>query len=106
MDYIVIYITTPSLEKGQEIADIIVKEKLAACVNVIPNISSTYFWQGNIEKDDESLLIIKTRKDKFENLEKRVKEVHPYSVPEIIALPIIAGSNDYLKWIDESLDRD
>ncbi|NPA53475.1 MAG: divalent-cation tolerance protein CutA [Aquificae bacterium] len=106
MSYIVVYVTTPDLEVSKNIANILVNEKLAACVNITPKIYSTYYWQGNIEHDDEYLLIIKTREDRFNKLEERIKTIHPYSVPEIIALPIVRGSHDYLKWIDETLERD
>ena len=103
--YIVIFITVPDLETGKNIADLIVEKKLGACVNITEKINSVYYWQGNIEKDEEYLLIIKTRKDKFEELEKEVKKVHPYTVPEIVGMPIVFGSKDYLNWIDETLDR-
>ncbi len=105
MDYIVVYITVPDFETGKKIAKTLVEEKLAACVNITSQINSIYFWQGNIEDDTEHLLIIKTRKDVFEKLENRVKELHPYTVPEIIAMPIVLGSKDYLNWIDETLNR-
>ncbi len=101
--YFVVLITTPT-DKGQEIADFIIENKLGACVNIIPQISSVYWWKGNIEKDKESLLVIKTSTGRFKELVKRVKEVHPYTVPEIIALSIVAGNEDYLKWIEESLE--
>ncbi len=106
MSYIVVYVTTPDLDVSKKIADTVVKEKLGACVNITSKINSTYYWQGNIENDDEYLLIIKTREDRFNQLEKRIKELHPYTVPEIIAMPIVRGSHDYLKWIDETLERD
>ncbi len=106
MSYIVVYITTPDIDTAKKIADTLVREKLAACVNITSKINSTYYWQGNIENEDEFLMIIKTREDRFNNLERRVKELHPYSVPEIIALPIVRGSHDYLKWIDETLERE
>ncbi len=105
MDYIVVYITTPDYETAKKLADYLVNNKLAACVNIVDKIYSIYFWQGNIERDNESLMIIKTRADLFEKLEEEVKKNHPYSVPEIIAMPIIKGSNDYLKWIDETVNR-
>ncbi|RMD46796.1 MAG: divalent-cation tolerance protein CutA [Aquificota bacterium] len=105
MEHIVIFITVPSLDIGKQIAEKLIKEKLAACVNITSKVNSIYFWQGNIEKDDEFLLIIKSRKDRFEKLEKAVKTLHPYSVPEIIAMPLILGSGDYLNWINETLDR-
>jgi periplasmic divalent cation tolerance protein len=105
MSYIVVYVTTPEIEVSQKIADTLINEKLAACVNITPKIQSTYYWQGNVEHDDEYLLIIKTREDRFNKLEERIKELHPYTVPEIIAMPIVRGSQDYLKWIDETLER-
>ncbi len=102
--YVVVLITTPR-DKGQEIADFIIENKLGACVNVVPSVSSTYWWKGNIEKDEESLLVVKTTVTKLSPLIDMVKEVHPYTVPEIIALPIVAGNEDYLKWIEESLNE-
>ncbi|EDP75417.1 divalent-cation tolerance protein CutA [Hydrogenivirga sp. 128-5-R1-1] len=101
--YLVVLITTP-VEKGEEIADFIVENKLGACVNVVPEVKSTYWWKGNIERDREALLVVKTSFKKFEELRERVKEVHPYTVPEIVALPIVAGNTDYLNWIEESLE--
>ena len=100
--YVVVFITVP-VDKGQELADFIVENKLGACVNVVPEVSSVYWWKGKIEKDKEALLVIKTLSSKMEELIKKVKEVHPYTVPEIIALPIVAGNEDYLKWIEESI---
>ena len=76
---------------------------MGACVNVVKDISSLYWWKGNIEKDSESLLVVKTSLEKLPQLTEEVKKVHPYTVPEIIALPIIGGNEDYLNWIDESL---
>ncbi len=100
--YFVVLITTPE-HKGQEIADYIIENKLGACVNVVPRVNSVYWWKGNIEKDSEALLVVKTSAEKLKELIERVKEVHPYTVPEIIALPIVAGNEDYLSWIDDSL---
>ena len=104
--YIVIFVTVPSKEIGEKIANLIVEKRLGACVNITENIKSIYFWKGNIERDNEHLLIIKSRKDKFYELEREIKDTHPYTVPEIIAMPILLGSKDYLNWIDETLDRD
>ena len=104
MEYIVVFITVPNLEVGEKIGNTLVEEKLAACVNITSEIKSVYFWKGKIEEDKEYLLIIKTRRDKFKSLERRVKEIHPYEVPEIIAVPIVLGSKDYLDWIDETLE--
>ncbi len=100
--YVVVLITVP-VEKGQELADFIVENKLGACVNVVPEVSSVYWWKGKVEKDKEALLVVKTLASKFGQLVEKVKEVHPYTVPEIIALPIVAGNEDYLRWIEESI---
>jgi len=102
MAYRVILITTPT-DKGEELARFLVENKLAACVNVVNRVKSIYWWQGKIEEDSESLLIVKTSEDKVDELITKVKQVHPYTVPEIIALEIKEGNPDYLKWIDESL---
>lgn len=99
-NYVLVFITVPSAEVGQDIATLLVDEKLAACVNIVPGISSIYCWQEAIQQDDELLLIAKTRSTLFERLATTVKRVHPYDVPEVIALPILAGSNEYLAWID------
>jgi len=98
--HIVVYITVPSKEAGQQIATVLLASRLAACVNIIPNITSIYHWQGAINQDDELLLIAKTRAELFETLATKVKEVHPYEVPEVIAMPIVAGTKEYLAWID------
>lgn len=97
-----VFITTP-VDKGEEIANLIIENKLGACVNVVREVSSVYWWKGNIEKDKEALLVVKTSFSKFGDLKDKVKEVHPYTVPEIVALPIVGGNEDYLNWIDESL---
>jgi len=100
--YLVVLITTP-VDKGEEIANFIVENKLGACVNIVPEVSSVYWWKGNIERDREALLVVKTSMERFGELLRKVKEVHPYTVPEIIALPIAMGNEDYLKWIEDSL---
>ena len=98
--HIVVYITVPSLEVGEQIANMLVESKLAACVNILPGVVSVYQWQGEVHQDEEHLLIVKTRADNFDQLATEVKRNHPYDVPEIIALPIVAGSNEYLAWIN------
>lgn len=100
--YYVVLITVP-VDKGEELANFIVENKLGACVNVVPEVKSVYWWKGNIEKDKEALLVVKTSSEKFKELLEKVKGVHPYTVPEIIALPIVAGNPDYLNWIEDSL---
>jgi periplasmic divalent cation tolerance protein len=104
MEYssIVVLITVPSPEVGEEISTSLVEKKLAACVNIIPEISSIYQWQGTIEKDRENLLLVKTRIGLLDKIIVEISDIHPYDLPEVIALPIIAGSQDYLNWIDES----
>jgi periplasmic divalent cation tolerance protein len=102
-DFIVVYVTVGSPAEGERLARTLVEEKLAACVNRIAPVQSIYRWQGEIEQSEEELLIIKTRKTLFTALEKKVRELHSYSVPEIIALPVIAGSDDYLRWLGEQV---
>jgi periplasmic divalent cation tolerance protein len=102
-EFIVVYVTAGSAEEGERLAHALVDERLAACVNRIKAVESTYRWQGKVEKSDEELLIIKSRRDLFPALEKRVRELHSYAVPEIIALPILAGSAVYLDWLRDQV---
>lgn len=102
-EFVVIYVTVGSAEEGERLARALVEEKLAACVNRVKSIESVYRWQGHVEKSEEELLIVKTRKDLFSAVEKRVRELHSYSVPEILALPVVAGSAAYLSWLGEQL---
>ncbi len=101
-DPIVVFVTCGSEEEGLKIANALVEARLAACVNLISPIRSIYRWEGKIWDEKEWLLIIKTQKDKFEELERKVKALHSYSVPEIISLPIVEGSSAYLGWIREN----
>jgi periplasmic divalent cation tolerance protein len=98
-EFIVVYVTAGSLDEADRLARGLVEERLAACVNRIGPIQSVYRWEGKLEQSEEHLLIIKTERDLFSALEKRVRELHTYSVPEIVALPIIDGSQDYLRWL-------
>ncbi|MFA5055967.1 MAG: divalent-cation tolerance protein CutA [Dehalococcoidia bacterium] len=100
--HIVVFITTETQAQGQEIADALLADKLAACVNIVPEVHSRFWWQGKIDSADESLLIVKTKASLLDDVVALVKSRHSYSVPEIIALPIIGGNKDYLDWIDES----
>jgi periplasmic divalent cation tolerance protein len=100
--YIVVFVTASGKKEAQKIADGIVGEKLAACVTIVESVASVYWWQGKIEKSKESLLIIKTKKSLAGKLIKKVKSLHSYTVPEVIALPVIAGNKDYLDWIHGS----
>jgi periplasmic divalent cation tolerance protein len=103
MEYknIIVFITVDSKETAQKIANKLLTEKKAACVNIIPKVESHYRWQCKIESADELMLVVKTRAAFLVELIKTVKENHPYTVPEIIALPIIGGNEDYLKWIEK-----
>jgi periplasmic divalent cation tolerance protein len=98
--YVVVFITVDSQETARKITDKLLTERKAACVNIIPKVESQYWWQGKIESANELLLIVKTHAVLLEELIALVKQNHPYSVPEIIALPIIGGNKDYLKWIE------
>ena len=102
-EFIVILVTAGSTEEAERLAHELVENRLAACVNRIPSVQSIYRWEGRIETSQEELLVIKTRQDLFPTVEKRVREIHSYSVPEIIALPLIAGSDPYLQWLRDQL---
>jgi len=102
-DLLVVYITVGSEEEGNRLARVIVEEKLAACVNRIGGVQSTYAWEGKIQTDEEQLLIVKTSAAAFDQLEQRVRDLHSYDVPEIIAVPLVRGHQAYLKWIAEAL---
>jgi periplasmic divalent cation tolerance protein len=97
-----VYCTCPDQVVAERIAEAVVSERLAACVNLVPDVTSIYRWQGEIQRDAELLLIIKTRRTVYPQLEARIIELHPYQVPEIIALPIQAGSAAYLAWIADN----
>ena len=98
-EFIVVYVTAGSPVEGDRLARALVEERLAACVNLIAPVQSVYRWDGKVEQSEEQLLIIKTQRERFTALEKRVRELHSYAVPEIVALPIIAGSEAYLRWL-------
>ncbi len=98
----VIFVTAPSKKEAECIAEGILKAKLAACVNIVDNVVSVFWWEGKVDKASELLLVVKTRKPLIKKIIKRVKSLHGYTVPEIIALPIIAGFKGYLDWIDDS----
>jgi periplasmic divalent cation tolerance protein len=103
-EFIVVLVTVGSEEEAEKIARNLVEGKLAACANIVSPIRSIYFWEGKVTDDREWLLLIKTRESLFPQVEKRVKELHSYQVPEVIALPILAGSQAYLRWVKESTE--
>lgn len=96
---LVVIITAPDQAQGEKIARTLIGERLAACVNLIPGVKSFYWWQGKMCEEGEFLLLVKTRSGLLEKLTERVKAIHPYEVPEIIALPIIQGLSEYLDWV-------
>jgi periplasmic divalent cation tolerance protein len=101
MESIVVFITAPSEDEAANIAKALVEDRLAACVNIVRNLRSIYSWQGKVEDESEVLMIVKTQEKLFNSLAQKVREMHSYTVPEIIALPIVVGSEDYLKWLRE-----
>jgi periplasmic divalent cation tolerance protein len=98
-DALVVLVTTPSAERAAEIARAVVGERLAACGNVVPGLRSIYRWEGKVQEDEEALLVLKTTRGRFEALRDRVLALHPYEVPEVLALSVEAGSARYLAWI-------
>lgn len=103
--YGVVLVTASSRQEGEAIAESLIQAKLAACVTLLP-VHSIYTWQGNIHKDDEWQLLIKSELTQFAALEASIRAIHTYEVPEIIAVPILAGSRPYLQWISEQMNVD
>ncbi len=101
-DPIVVLITAPNREEAIRLADMLVGAHLAACVQILPEMESVYRWQGRIERQPEILLIAKTTRGRFAELEREIRALHSYDTPEIVALPIIAGSKAYLDWLREN----
>jgi len=100
-DAVVILVTTPTIDEARKIGNALVEEKLIACANIIPQVESIFYWQDKVCNEKEALMVIKTKKKLIEKIIKRVKALHSYTVPEVIALPIIKGSKDYIKWVKE-----
>ena len=101
-DVLIVLVTVPNREEAANIADRIVGERLAACVNIVSGVESIYRWEGQVTRDSEVLMIIKTTSSRYDELEHRVKELHSYTTPEVIALKIDRGSEQYLKWLADS----
>jgi periplasmic divalent cation tolerance protein len=99
---IIVFITAKDQAEGQLISDKLLQERLAACVNIIEGVKSCFWWEGKIDSSSEVLLVVKTQKKLFARLQKCVKTHHSYTVPEIIAFPIVEGNPEYLKWIKDS----
>jgi len=99
--YIVLFITTATAEEARQISNVLLNQRKAACVNIVPNVSSLFWWQDKIESANENLLIVKTKASLLDEVVRLVIENHSYEIPEVIALPIIGGNQDYLEWIDK-----
>ena len=103
-EHIVVLITVADEEEARLISRVLLKQRKAACINIMPGVNSLFWWQKRIDSAHESLLVVKTRAVLLDELIQLVKEIHSYDVPELIALPIIGGNQDYLEWIDNETD--
>jgi len=101
--YIVVFITTGSTEEAQQISRILLEQRKVACVNIIPKVDSLFWWEDKLDSAQENLLIAKTKASLLPEIINLVKKVHSYDVPEIIALPIVGGNQEYLEWIEKSV---
>lgn len=101
--YVVVFITTATIEEAYQISQTLLEQKKAACVNIVAGLDSRFWWQGKIDSARESLLIVKTKAELLSEVISLVKGVHSYTIPEVIALPVVGGNPDYLDWIDSSL---
>jgi periplasmic divalent cation tolerance protein len=104
MDFYLFTVTVPTIEEGKKIAQNLVESKLAACVNIIKDVFSLYRWRGNIQADNEHLLLIKTTQEKSESIIQKINEIHSYENPECIGFKIEKGSEKYLNWIKDVVD--
>ena len=100
-EFVFVYVTCSSVDEARRIAETVVEERLAACANIYSSIESIYWWRGRVEHSGEAALILKTRRILFSRLVKRIRELHSYELPCIIALPIIDGLPPFLKWIED-----
>jgi periplasmic divalent cation tolerance protein len=101
--YVIVLVTTGSKQEAEKIAQHLLDSKLIACANIIGPVSSIFCWSGKVEKAEEYLTLMKSRRDLFEELSKTVKALHSYEVPEILAIPVVEGSNAYMKWLESCL---
>lgn len=104
--HLVCFCTCPNREAAERIAETLVEEGHAACVNIVPGLTSVYRWQGKVQRDEELLLVIKTSAAAYARLEVAIQTLHPYELPEIIAVPIERGLDGYVRWIGEQTQRD
>ncbi len=103
MEHIFVYVTASSRQEAETISEAIIRERLAACTNIIEDMSALFWWEGAVQKEMEVVLVAKTTADAFPHLSTRIKEIHSYDCPCIVGLPITMGNADYLKWIDEEV---
>ncbi len=101
--YIVLFITTATAEEAQRISRVLLEQKKVACVNIVPRVNSLFWWQDKLDSAEESLLIVKTKASLLSEIVPLVKKIHSYDIPELIALPIIGGNQDYLDWIQKEV---
>jgi len=104
-EHVLVLSTVGSAADGERIARALVERRLAACVNLLPGVLSVYRWQGEVRQEQEWLLLVKTREQALPSLRAALVSLHPYELPELVALPISAGHEPYLRWIDDSLER-
>lgn len=104
-DVAVVYVTAPSADVARRIAGELVASRAAACVNIVPGVTSVYRWKGAVEADDEVLMLVKARRGELAALTAAVKALHPYDEPEVLAVPAVGGSETYMKWVLESTDK-
>jgi periplasmic divalent cation tolerance protein len=105
-EYVVVLTTLPADADGAAFGRTLVEERLAACVNLLPPMSSVYRWEGQVEQDTERQMIVKTSRERVVALWERIRELHPYEVPEFVVLPIVDGSDAYLRWLGESVEAE
>ena len=103
--YVIIFVTVTNEEEARKIVNCLLEKRLIACGNIVGPVSSIFWWSQKIEESEEYLLQVKSRLDLFEQVSATIKDLHSYEVPEIVALPIVKGSSEYLEWLDDSLKR-
>lgn len=99
VEILMVFVTVPGLKDGNRISKEIVISRLAACVTIIPGVRSMYWWEGKIARANEAMLVVKTTRNQYRRLERKILELHPYEVPEILAIPLVTGSPQYIEWI-------
>ena len=103
MSALIIFVTVPNRRAANRLARALVKERLAACVSLVPKVESYYRWKGKMERSSELLLLIKTTSRRYPTLQKRIRTLHSYTVPEILALPVVRGNPEYLAWLEAAV---